>query len=521
MSPKKDTTRRKKEKIPIECKKEIIAKYEGGSRNCDLDAEYKRPASTIATIVKNKEFIKGADVARGVSTITKQRPKTLEEVEKLLYVWIQEKQLAGDSISQAIVCEKARQLHADLMKEKPTASGEISETFKASHGWFDNFRKRTGIHSVVRHGEAASSDKEAAETFVTDFKQYVEAEAFVPQQVFNCDETGLFWKKMPSRTYITQEKKTLPGHKAFKNRVTLLLCGNASGDLKIKPLLVYQSQNPRVFKRENIQKDRLSVMWRANKKAWMTQVIFTEWINEVFCPTVKNYLVEKELPLRALLIMDNAPAHPPAIEDNLPDDFKFIKRCFEVTSNTQVTLKQFWKNHFNILHCITLIDKAWSEVSHKSMNCCWRKLWTDAVAPVNLEAEPSPVVEEIVSLGKSMGLEVSADDINELVEEQREELSTEELQELQREQQERVPDDLCSSSEEEVREETPIALIEQMCAKWTELKHFVQHHHPDKAQGSRLVDFFDDQAMSPFRNILKRRQTQVSIDRFLVKVPTS
>ncbi|KAM4642474.1 uncharacterized protein O3C94_016790 [Discoglossus pictus] len=310
----REPTRQKRKLVrtTIHQKKEIIAKYERGSRVSDLAAEFKMPRTTISTIVRNKEAIKGADVARGVKTITKQRSQTLEEVEKFLYVWINEKQLVGDRISKAIICEKAKQLHADLLKDKPATSGESTDVFKASHGWFENFRKRSGIQSLVRHGEAASADKEAA----------------------------------------------------------------------------------------------------------------------------------------------------------------------------------------------------------------WRELWPEAVALRNLEAEPSPIVEDIVSLGNPTGLEMSNEDIKKLVEEHRQELSTEELQELQREQQQKVAEER-SSGEEEGREEAPTALIKEMCSKWVELQNFVEKYHPDNSVASRVVDLFNDQTMSHFRNILKRRQKQLSLHRFLVKVPKS
>jgi hypothetical protein len=149
--------------------------------------------------------------------------------------------------------EKAKLMHADLLKNKAGTSQE-SEVFKASQGWFDNFKKRTGIHSVVRHGEGASADKDATNGFVTEFREFVEAEGFVPQEVFNCDETGRFWKKMPNRTYITQEEKALPGHKPMKDRLTLLFYGNASGDCKVKPLLIYHSENPRAFRKITCRK---------------------------------------------------------------------------------------------------------------------------------------------------------------------------------------------------------------------------------------------------------------------------
>ena len=39
------------------------------------------------------------------------------------------------------------------------------------------------------------------------------------------------------------------------------------------------------------------------------------WMNEAFGPSVKTYLQENERSLRALLTLDNAPAHPPGLED--------------------------------------------------------------------------------------------------------------------------------------------------------------------------------------------------------------
>jgi len=62
---------------------------------------------------------------------------------------------------------------------------------------------------VVRHGEAASSNKGAAEKFVEKFKDFVDREGFIPEQLFNFDETGLFWKKMSKRTYITKKRRPL------------------------------------------------------------------------------------------------------------------------------------------------------------------------------------------------------------------------------------------------------------------------------------------------------------------------
>jgi hypothetical protein len=120
-------------------------------------------------------------------------------------VWINEKQLADDSVSEAIICETARLLYSDITQNTP---GSSAEEFKASKKWFDNFKKRTGFHSVVRHGEAASSHKDAAEKFVEKFKDFVDRQGFIPEQVFNCMSQASSGKKSQEGP-TSQEKRRL------------------------------------------------------------------------------------------------------------------------------------------------------------------------------------------------------------------------------------------------------------------------------------------------------------------------
>ncbi|XP_063842553.1 tigger transposable element-derived protein 1-like isoform X2 [Scylla paramamosain] len=584
------------------------------------------PKSTVCTILKNKEAIKAADVAKGVKTLTSQRSKFIEEMEKVLLVWIHEKQLLGDHISEVIICEKAKLLHAKFKRDMPGSSAD-SEEFKASRGWFENFKKRTGIHTVIHrrvagsnvnaatsvkrrdvadfsvdaasliHREVAGSNVDAATSvidrevagsnvdaatsvihrevaglnvdaatkfvlnvdasakfvsnvdasakfvsnvdaaakFVKKFSEFVNTGGYVAQQVFKCDETGLFWKKMPSRTYITKEEKSLPGHKPIKDRLTLLLCGNASGDCKIKPLLVYHSENPRVFKKNNVMKSKLNVMWRANIKARVTRQFFTEWIHEEFAPSVKIYLEENNLPLKALLVMDNTPAHPPGLEDNLVGEYNFIKvmflspntnpliqpmhqqvisnfkklytkamfqRCFEVTNETELTLREFWKDHYNILHCLRIIDKAWREVSPRTMNYAWKKLWPECVTGRDSESfEELPVVPAIVCLGRAMGLEVSENDVEELVEDHKNELTKEELQDLLKMQQEEVAQEI--SLEEEGNRNITSAEIKELCFLWSKTQAIVEKWHPNKAVVNKSINLFNDNVIDYFRKIQK------------------
>ena len=142
-----------------------------------------------------------------------------------------------------------------------------------------------------------------------------------------------------------------------------------------------------------------------------------------------------------------------------------------------MTFREFWKDHFNILHCVTLIDEAWCEISHKTMNFVQKKLCLEAVTSRDLkgfeDGPGSPIVEHIVCLGKSRGLEVNDEDVKALVEECRAELSTEDLQELQKEQQQIVAEEI-SSGEEEGKGEASTARIKEMHGKWVEVQNFVE-----------------------------------------------
>ena len=117
-------------------KKEIIEKHERGVRVSDLASQYGVAKSTISTFLKHKETLKVGDVAKGVFGKSNRRPQILEKVEQLLLVWINEKQLQGDSVSEAMICEKDRHLHSDLVASTPSSHNAEPEDFKASRRWF-------------------------------------------------------------------------------------------------------------------------------------------------------------------------------------------------------------------------------------------------------------------------------------------------------------------------------------------------------------------------------------------------
>ncbi|GFU91055.1 tigger transposable element-derived protein 1 [Trichonephila clavipes] len=295
---------------------------------------------------------------------------------------------------------KALKFYKELKESEPsTSSRESNPQFSASTGWLTGFIKRHSFHNLKIKGEVASADEEAARKYPEKLAKIIKDGEYCAHQVFNADETGLFWKKIPTRTYIAKSEKTASGFKAAKDRVTLLLCSNASGDRMLKPLLVNRSLKPRALKGKDL--NTLPVHWMANKKAWVTTAIFTEWFNKCFVPEVENYMNEMGLEFKILLILDNAP------DQGIISTFKkyYVKFTFQFIfdklESETITVTEAWKQ-FNILNCVNHVALAIAEIKSQTLNACWKAAWPECVSKGN-ESNRAIVTSEIISIAKEIG----------------------------------------------------------------------------------------------------------------------
>ncbi|XP_054569430.1 tigger transposable element-derived protein 1-like [Eptesicus fuscus] len=261
---------------------------------------------------------------------------------------------------------------------------------------------------------------------------------------------------MPTRKYIAKEK-TASGHKASKKRLSLLLGANAAGDFKLKPL-VCLAENPRANK--GIWKGQLPVIWKSNKKAWVTLSVFEDWFTNHFVPEVKDYCASRGLPFKVLLVLDSAPCHPADLNDIHPNikvaylppnstsllqpmgqgviaSFKayYLRRTFAMAframeKDKELTLKDFWKS-YNVLAAVKNISDSWDEVKQTNLNGVWKKLCPQFVNDFHgFEDSVEVVIKNVVELSKQLDLEVEADDVTELLASHGEELSAEDLTQL-------------------------------------------------------------------------------------------
>ena len=150
----------------METKVKIIERVEQGEKMVDIARLYNMNHSTNGMILKNKDKIMEhvKSVVPMMSTIiSKKHGKVMEEMEKLLSVWMQDQHQHQVPLSLMLIQEKAKSLYEDLKKKH----GEESEgsPFNASHGWFHRFKTRAILHNVKVSGEAASADTVAARQF--------------------------------------------------------------------------------------------------------------------------------------------------------------------------------------------------------------------------------------------------------------------------------------------------------------------------------------------------------------------
>ncbi|XP_052260015.1 tigger transposable element-derived protein 4-like [Dreissena polymorpha] len=83
-------------------------------------------------------------------------------------------------------------------------------------------------------------------------------------------------------------------------RITVALCASMTGE-KLPPLVIGKSAKPRCFGK--IKTEKLPVMYRNNKKAWMNTELMKEWLKSV------DQMMRRQS-RKVLLFFDNAPSHP-------------------------------------------------------------------------------------------------------------------------------------------------------------------------------------------------------------------
>uniref|UniRef100_UPI0035901B18 tigger transposable element-derived protein 1-like n=1 Tax=Myxine glutinosa TaxID=7769 RepID=UPI0035901B18 len=376
-----------------------------------------------------------------------------EQMEEALLFWFQQLRKENLPISGQMVQDKARKIYNSL--PAPSSSAK-SESFTASSAWLSRFEVRHGLHLASEQEENVSTNMALAETFKEKFARCVSE--YTPDQVYNADETGLFWKKMPNRMFISKEE-SVAEFKASKERLSLLLCANAVGTDKLKPVVVGNVKCPSAFNKVSIS--HLPVLWRYNSKARMVQTLFDDWFLHTFIPHVKEFLHSKNLAEKAVLVVDNATAHCHGIveysknfkviflpahtttflqpmDQGIIENFKrfYTRNIFHrlaLAGEQADAVRRLWQN-YTLKKAVYDISHAWDEISQSCLNGAWRKLWPQC-SPLSDEDSVWQVsTQELVAFANDVsGSEknpLAAEDIEEHIESHRKEFGAEDVAHL-------------------------------------------------------------------------------------------
>uniref|UniRef100_UPI00358E5639 tigger transposable element-derived protein 1-like n=1 Tax=Myxine glutinosa TaxID=7769 RepID=UPI00358E5639 len=562
--------KRQRKMLTIVEKVQLLDMLKQGRSFAAVGCHYGINESSVRYIKKDEKNIRttaAVSFNKTAKRVVTSRNKAIVRMESALALWISDCRRKDISLDTNTIRTKAKKLHDSFAESGDDHDGDEEDeddnaeagpssasptkqtTFSASKGWFDKFQKRFGLRSVLLHGEAASADKAGAEEYVNNtFKTLIEEGGYRPEQVFNMDETGLFWKRMPSRTFIMKDEAKAPGFKAQKDRVTVIMCGNAAGFM-IKPGLIYKSKNPRALKNRN--KNVLPVYWMHNTKAWMTKVLTSDWLHQCFIPEVKLYLAEKGLKFKVVLIMDNAGGHavdlsydgvqieflPPNTTSLIQPMDQGVIRAFKalytrsalqnlvdaMDSDEDFSLKAYWRE-YTIASCLLNIQKAIKEMKSATLNASWKKLWPEVVHDYNgfsPEEVYHSAVDKAVKLAKLLGGDgfnnMTHEDVNELIDAHSQPLTDEDLTEMTKSASEEEEEDPGSQEEEEVG--LTLERLATMVRMAKDLQRVAQEWDPHML---RLLQFANtiEGGMTVYKNLLaqnKKQHQQLPITMFLTR----
>jgi len=134
-----------------------------------------------------------------------------DELEQILLEWFNQTRTLNLPVNGNIVTEKAHEMAQHLNIDKFTGSG----------GWIERFKKRSGIVYRQICGEAESINNADIAAWNENILPCILKE-YSPNDVFNADELGLFFKLMPDKSLVFKHEKCHGGK--LRTSISFSMC---------------------------------------------------------------------------------------------------------------------------------------------------------------------------------------------------------------------------------------------------------------------------------------------------------
>ncbi|KAL3859266.1 hypothetical protein ACJMK2_009493 [Sinanodonta woodiana] len=367
-------TSRKCKSLTLAQRLEVIKCVENNRTQASVALEFGVSQSVISRILKKKENIVKDWQNNSNPSQKRKRGGKAKDVEEALLQWFAQARSRPIPINGPLLLEKANQLAND--------SG--LHDFKATSGWLERWKLRNGIQFKRQHGEKPDAVDFGAERWLIDVLPEI-LKDYHPKDIFNADETGLYWRALPHGTLSFIGAET-PECKTAEDRLTILLACNMDGSEKLDALVIGNSKSPKCFK--NLKK--LPAQYEASQNAWMTTEIWQSWLK---CVDNQMCLQKRSI----IILCDNCAAHGGGIKLS---NVKIVFLPPNTTSLIQpmnqgiiANFKKFYRSlvirklftdidgssleerasNMTVLDALHMIRNAWSNVTQSTIANCYRQ----------------------------------------------------------------------------------------------------------------------------------------------------
>ncbi|EPY51118.1 hypothetical protein SPOG_05336 [Schizosaccharomyces cryophilus OY26] len=257
-------------------------------------SEFGKPIaqSTLSRILSDR-FAYLDDTDQNLHAKRNRSPK-FPALEKALYDWIQDSHLTRTKATGDILKAAATKLWSTIPEYKESPMPEFS------NGWVEGFRRRYLERVDEPSGREYHVNVEQLGESMVRIQDV--ASFFSKENIFNMDETGLFWKLLPNQAPSIEETGRA---KRYKAKISIIMCANANGSEKLPLWVIGYAKRPRAFHLTGTYPENIGINWRCSGKASMTITIMEEWL---------RWFDAKMEGRKVLLILDNYDVHRLAVD---------------------------------------------------------------------------------------------------------------------------------------------------------------------------------------------------------------
>lgn len=185
---------------------------ERGEKNTFVSKKYGLSPSTVSTLWKSKEAILSA-LDSNIPECKRRKTCEKSDVGQALLQWFKIQRDAGFPINGPILKIQAEKFASQLGHEN----------FTCSNGWLDRFKNRNNIVYAKINVESLSANTNAASEWLISVWPELK-QSYRNEDIYNADETGVFYNLTPEMTFKFKNEKCAGGKKNQKSFNCISLC---------------------------------------------------------------------------------------------------------------------------------------------------------------------------------------------------------------------------------------------------------------------------------------------------------